>query len=262
MYIYQHLNLDRATMTKVITILTLSCLTLLSTLQVSMASEDTNLDPALTPYQLSYAASYNGMDIKAERQLTFDGNQYVLTTTAKNMLSSIEEEGTFTLDTGQRIVDQGYQYKRNILGMKKTEKLKYDRNSGVANYKAKKKERQVTLKDGLLNRLTYQVQLQRDLVNQVSPLQYQVISRGRVKQYNFETLGEEVLDTPMGKITALKVRRVREDDDRETFFWFAPQWNYLMVQLWQREKGGEDYKITLKEGNLDKQRLTLSMVNE
>ncbi len=227
-----------------------------------MASDDTNFDPALTPYRLAYAANYNGMDIKAERQLIFDGNQYVLTTTAKNMLSSIEEEGAFTLDKNQRIVDQSYQYKRNILGMKKTEKLKYDRKMGIANYKAKKKERQVTLEDGLLNRLTYQVQLQRDLVNQVSPLQYQVISRGRVKQYNFETLGEETLDTPMGKITALKVRRVREDDDRETLFWFAPQWNYLLVQLWQQEKGGEDYKITLKEGNLDKQRLTLSMVND
>ncbi|MEH6466943.1 MAG: DUF3108 domain-containing protein [Porticoccus sp.] len=214
-------------------------------------------DLALTPYTLSYAATYNGMDISAERQLTLNGDRYVLTTTAKNLFSSIEEEGAFLLDEKRGIVDQGYQYKRNILGIKKTEKLRYDREVGVANYKTKKKKRQVTLENGYLNRLSYQVQLQRDLINQVSPLQYQVISRGRLKQYNFETQGEETLDTPLGKIKALKVKRIREDDERETLFWFAPEWNYLLVQLWQREEGGEDYKIVIKEGSLDKKPLTL-----
>jgi len=215
-------------------------------------------DLALTPYTISYSATYNGMDISAERQLKLEGKRYVLTTTAKNLFSNIEEEGTFLLDEKRGIVDQKYQYQRSILGIKKTEKLRYDWEAGVANYKTKKKKRQVTLEDGYLNRLSYQVQLQRDLINQVSPLQYQVISRGRLKQYNFETQGEETLDTPLGKITALKVKRIREDDERETLFWFAPEWNYLLVQPWQREEGGEDYKIVIQEGSLDKKPLTSS----
>ena len=231
---------------------------LLCTLGTAQASDDkTDCDPALTPYTLSYSATYNGMDISAERQLKLTNDRYELTTTAKNLFSSIEEEGVFLLDENRGIVDQKYQYKRSILGVKKTETLKYNRETGVANYKTKKKKRQVKLKEGYLNRLSYQVQLQRDLINQVSPLQYQVISRGRLKEYNFETLGEETLDTPIGKIKALKVRRIREDDERETLFWFAPEWNYLLVQLWQREEGGEDYKIVIKKGSLDKKPLTL-----
>lgn len=214
------------------------------------------VDPALTPYNLTYTATYNGMDIDASRQLSFQNGRYTLSTTAKNMLSSIEEQGEFQLDKSGVIVDRGYHYKRSILGIKKTEKLSYDRSTGIANYKSKKKKREVTLNDGYLNRLSYQVQLQRDLFNgKDSPFSYQVISRGRLKTYNFEILGTEVLDTPLGKINTTKVKRVRDDDDRETLFWFAPQWNYTLVQLWQREKGGEDYKIVLQEGTLNGQAL-------
>lgn len=220
----------------------------------SPAPQD-NSDPALTPFDLSYAATYNGMDIDARRQLTLESGRYTLSTTAKNMLSNIEEHGEFLVEEGGLIIDQGYKYKRSILGMKKTEKLRYDRNTGVANYDSKKKKRQVTLKEGYLNRLSYQIQLRRDLINGVSPLQYQVISRGRLKPYNFEVIGEETLETPLGNIKTVKVKRIRKDDDRETLFWFAPQWNHLLVQLWQREKGGEDYKIVLQEGMLNNQKL-------
>ncbi len=207
---------------------------------------------ALVPYDLTYTATYNGMDIDASRQLSVQDGRYTLSTTAKNMLSNIEEQGVFLLGNNGVIVDQGYHYKRSILGIKKTEKLSYDRNAGVAKYKSKKKKREVTLDDGYLNRLSYQVQLQRDLLNgKSSPFNYQVISRGRLKPYTFEVLGNEVLDTPLGKINTAKVKRIREDDDRETLFWFAPQWNYALVQLWQREKGGEDYKIVLQEGTLN-----------
>jgi hypothetical protein len=261
------LNVYPSPIQRLIKTFTLGSVALLCALGTAQASGDEavgnkidcdniSCDTALTPYTLSYAATYNGMDISAERQLKLEGKRYVLTTTAKNLFSSIEEESVFLLDEQRGIVDQNYQYKRNVLGIKKTEKLSYDREAGVANYKTKKKKRQVTLEDGYLNRLTYQVQLQRDLINKVSPLQYQVISRGRLKEYNFETQGEETLDTPLGKIKALKVKRIREDDERETLFWFAPEWNYLLVQLWQREEGGEDYKIVIQEGSLDKKPLT------
>jgi hypothetical protein len=208
-------------------------------------------DLALTPYNLSYAATYNGMDIDVNRQLKLESGQYSLNTTATNMLSKITEHGVFQINDQGVIIDLDYQYKRSILGMKKTENLNYNRETGIAHYDSKKKQRQVKLKDGYLNRLTYQLQLQRDLLKDVSPLQYQVISRGRVKPYHFEVVGEEILDTPLGKINTTKIKRIRKDSDRETLFWLAPQWNYLLVQLWQREEGGEDYKIVLQQGTLN-----------
>jgi len=228
-----------------------SLYSLLLLVNPAYSNTPTKSDSALLPYSLDYAATYNGMDINANRELTLESGQYTLSTTAKNMLSNITEHGEFTVNSNGTIIDQGYEYKRSILGIKKTEKLTYDYKAGTAKYKSKKKKRKVALKNDQLNRLSYQIQLRRDLINGKSPLEYQVISRGRLKIYKFEIQGEETLETPLGNIKAVKVKRIRKDNDRETLLWFAPQWNYLLVQLWQREKGGEDYKIVLQQGSLN-----------
>ncbi|WP_461515923.1 DUF3108 domain-containing protein [Porticoccus sp.] len=228
----------------------MGCLVLVSSLFILSSHAAT--DGALTPYKLSYAATFNGMDINAVRELTKEGERYQLVTSAKGMLGSITEEGTFKIDAAGAIVDDGYEYERNIIGVKKAEELSYDRNTGVANFESKKKKRQVKLQDSYLNQLSFQVQLQRDLINGVTPLRYQVIARGRLKEYNFELLGKETLDTPLGQFETVKVRRVREDDDRETIMWFAPSLNYLLVQLWQREDG-DDHKLIIKSGSVNNQ---------
>ena len=211
----------------------------------------------LSPYQLTYEASYNGMPIHAKRELQqLPNGNWQLTTSAENFLAKITEQGQFQLNNGGNIHHKNYQYKRNVLGKKKTENLSYDHEHKVANYTTKKKQRQVTLDADYLNRLTYQLQLRRDLANQCEQFEYQVISRGRLKTYRFEQAGEETLQTPLGEVSAIRVNRIREDNDRETALWFAPQLDYLLVKLWQREKDGEEYLITLKEGSIDNHNLS------
>ena len=63
--------------------------------------------------------------------------------------------------------------------------------------------------------------------------------RRGVKQYRFEKQGEEVVKTPLGKVKAIKVARIREGDSkRRTSIWFAPEWGYALVKLHQREDRG------------------------
>ena len=64
-------------------------------------------------------------------------------------------------------------------------------------------------------------------------------------------MGEEFLKTELGIISTLKLKRIRQKSNRETFLWFAPQWNYLLVKLEQKEKGGENYTMLLREGSLN-----------
>ena len=212
-------------------------------------------EPALVPYHLVYDATIKGMDIQAERYLEREGDSYKLVSKADTLLASITEKGTFKIDSTGHILGQQYTYERNIFGIKKNESLTYDRAAGVANYQKKKKQRQVKLDSDYLDKLTYQIQLQRDLIRGKTPLQYQVIDRGKIKQYNFEIMGEEIVDTALGPINTVKVHRVRKDSDRETYLWFAPQMNYLLVQIWQNEDG-DDHRITLKEGTVDNKPIT------
>jgi uncharacterized protein DUF3108 len=212
-------------------------------------------EPALIPYHLVYDATIKGMDIQAERYLEREGDSYKLVSKADTLLASITEKGTFKVDSTGHILGQQYTYERNIFGIKKNESLTYDRAAGVANYQKKKKQRQVKLDSDYLDKLTYQIQLQRDLIRGNTPLQYQVIDRGKIKQYNFEIMGEEIVDTALGSINTVKVHRVREDSDRETYLWFAPQMNYLLVQIWQNEDD-DDHRITLKEGTVNNKPIT------
>ena len=212
-------------------------------------------EPALVPYHLVYDATIKGMDIQAERYLAREGDSYKLVSKADTLLASITEKGTFKIDSAGNILGQQYTYERNIFGIKKNESLTYDRAAGVANYQKKKKQRQVKLDSNYLDKLTYQIQLQRDLIRGKTPLQYQVIDRGKIKQYNFEIIGEEIVDTTLGPINTVKVHRIRKDSDRETYLWFAPQMNYLLVQIWQNEDG-DDHRITLKEGTVDNKPIT------
>ena len=57
------------------------------------------------------------------------------------------------------------------------------------------------------------------------------------KNYIFEVVGEEEIDTKLGKLKTLKLVRKREDSDRESIFWSAPEMHYLPVKIEITEDG-------------------------
>jgi hypothetical protein len=227
----------------------LCCASLYSTTYAKAATGEIN-PLVLTPYNLIYSSSYNGIDVKTSRSLTGESKVYILSATAKNMVSDISEQAIFEIDTHGTIAELKYQATKNILGLKKKELLLYDQAIGIASYESKKKQRQILLSNAHLNQLTYQIKLQSDLINGATSLDYSIIKKGKVKVYRFEILGEETLKTPLGEISTLKIRKIPEEDDRETFLWFAPRWHFMLIQLWQHEVGGDEYKMLLERGTL------------
>ncbi len=213
-------------------------------------------DTLLTPYQLTYSAKYNGLNISAHRTLKqLQDGRYEVNTTAESFFANIAETGVFSIDKNNNIINDSYQYRRNMLGKKKVEHLAFDRENNLAIYNAKDKQRSVDLSKvpgGVepFSRLTYKLQLRRDLMNGVEDLSYPVISRGKLRTYRFENAGEEMVETNLGHIKAIRVNRIRDDKDRETIFWFAPELNYILVKLWQKEDD-EEYQIILDQGTIN-----------
>jgi len=73
----------------------------------------------------------------------------------------------------------------------------------------------------------------------------------KLKQYRFEVVGEETLDTPLGKVTTIKVRRKENNnEEREIYAWFAKDFQYLLVRL-QQEENGSAYTIYLSKASLN-----------
>lgn len=58
-----------------------------------------------------------------------------------------------------------------------------------------------------------------------------------IRQWRFRVAGEDTVQTPAGAIRAVKVERVRDDDDRQTTTWHSPEHDYVAVRLVQIEDG-------------------------
>ena len=213
-------------------------------------------EPALVPSTLVYSANYNGMPIEMTRELTVDTTSgiYQFASLAKNLLGKIEETGRFEIDQQNNLKNHDYKYQWRILGKGKTEELVFDYQEKIARYTSKDKHRQVKLTSHFQSRISYQLQLQRDLLNHCEDLDYQVIVRGKPRDYAFKRNGEETITTPLGDLNTVVIKRVG-DEDRETTLWFAPALNYTLVRLVQKEDG-EEYLIDLKEGSINQVSLT------
>lgn len=176
-----------------------------------------------------------------------------MTIAAKNFLGSITEEEWFTRDEKNSYRPLKYEYQMNILGKKRQESLVVDRQNGLATAQRKKNTYQIANALEYFGPLSYQHQLQKDLINNKNDLSYNVIYRGHLKEYIYQRTGQESLDTPLGKLEALKLTRKREDSERQTFLWVAPSLNYLPVKLYQKEEDGETYEMTIINFSVIKQ---------
>ena len=202
---------------------------------------------ALTPYQATYTASLNGLPVTVTSVLEATDKGYRVSTSATNVLGQLLEHEDFHL-AGERIVVDEYRHQRALLGSRRIEHLVVDLGQGVARYQRDDKIREIPLTPGLLGPMSYQVQLRRDLAAGNSAFDYQVLHRGKVKQYHFQTQGTESVTLPKGAVEAIRIRRVRDDNDRETIVWIAPKFDYQLIKLRQIEDG-DSYELLLSDLN-------------
>ena len=92
--------------------------------------------------------------------------------------------------------------------------------------------------------------LRLDVAADNAPYVYDIIDeKGQADEYRFAVLGEEQISTPYGQLDTVKVERVRENNRRQTYFWFAPELDYLLVKMQQFKEGDEQATMTLEKLN-------------
>jgi hypothetical protein len=186
-----------------------------------------------------YKAKLYGFNITVTNRLTKTAdNQYDLLFKADSVLGSITEQSKMQWNPAEQTINPlHYSYARRGLSKDRTAELSFDwKNKSVTN-NVQKTSWQMDIAQKVQDKLSYQIQMQQDLLNGKKEFAYQIADGGRLKEYKFATVGEELLDTPLGKVNTIKVKRSRENDERVTYAWLAKDWNYLLVRLQQEEKG-------------------------
>lgn len=206
---------------------------------------DTTGRQDIAPYEAEYSARYSGFPIKAAHSLRRSGEGYELRIEARNFLGKITEEEQFHLDERGAIIPDNYRHDRSIMRNTRKESMAVDHAGMTVHSSRKGEETRLDFEAGQLGPLSHQLELARDLQEGAEELTYAVIIRGGIRDYRYQRLGEENMDTALGTLRVIKLERVRDNSDRETTLWLAPELNYQPVLLRQNEDGST-YELTLQ----------------
>ena len=210
-----------------------------------------------TPFKAVYKADYKGMPVSAVgiRELKLmEDNKYMLSSSAKSFLATVAEHSIFRVEE-QQILPIEYRYKRSGIGKNRKVTLNFNWQSQTVEDKADAWEMDVS--DGVLDKLLYQFKMRQDLQDAVEmeqpwpEMSYQIADDARLKTYTFKVMGEEEIDTPIGKIRTVKTMRIRKKNDRTTTFWLAPDYEFMLIRLMQVEKNGKGFELLLKEAEFN-----------
>lgn len=204
----------------------------------------------IAPFRAVYSSAWNDLvsiTAQATQELTStpEGN-YQFSFTVNHALLKLNETSTFTWQQ-PTITSQQYHYQQIAMGISRTRDAFFDWTALTASNPKASKPWSVPISADTLDRLNYQLQLRADIKAGKKDLSYHIVDNGKIKTYAFKVGAHEKLKTPLGVIDTVKVERVRKStDDRQTTFWVAPQWDYLLVKFKQTEQG-KLYEINLSE---------------
>lgn len=214
-----------------------------------------NPSKVLTPFTATYEAKFSGFGVTAERKLSGSPASWRLDFSAHSMFAKIEEYSRFE-QQGNHLIPQHYDYQKSGLGKDRHTALSFeDSAKRVVNIYNKSRNIE-NAPTNIQDKISYQLQLAIDVASGKTPLKYHVADGKKIRVYEFEITGEEIINTPMGPVETIKVQRVRgQGAERTTNIWFAPQWNYTLVKLIQKEENGKSYQITLKNLSIDEKQI-------
>ena len=199
------------------------------------------------PFTARYAVYANGirigdMDRTLRRQ---DGGRMRLKT-------EMYTTGFVSLFRDDRIVEQSlwspaddtlrpheYRFRRTGGGRDERESVVFDWEAGSARGREDGEERVASLEPGVADKLSYQILLRRDLARGMEEMVYRVVEPEETEEYRFRVVGRERLKTALGRVETVKVERDHDSGKRQTTFWCAPKFNYLMVRIRQDDNGDQ-----------------------
>lgn len=206
----------------------------------------------LTAFENKYSAKLYGFTIDVTSRLQPIGNgAFEFLFDANSTLGRVTETSQFQWNsTDDLAMPLRYHYKRTGIGKNKELLLNFDWTGKQVVNTVNNARMVLDSSKRIQDSLSYQLQLRQDLMAHKKNLSYWITNAKKNKEYKFEIIGEEILETPLGKVNTVKIRRVENSEERETYAWFAKDFQYLLVRL-QQEENGSAYTIYISKASLN-----------
>ncbi|MFT2112490.1 DUF3108 domain-containing protein [Marinomonas sp. 2405UD68-3] len=200
------------------------------------------------PYKATYSTVWKkgvNFEVEGTQTLTKEDSHWFFEFKASTFFASLTENVTFQLKNNQ-IRPANYYYKSQLLGKKREAKLTFDWNKMQVENDIKNKPWKMDIHENTIDKLGIQLQLRQDLKANRKELNYEIADGGRLKYWTFARIGKQKVKTRLGDLDTVKVVRTdNQNNDRESVFYFAPEYDYLLVKMKYVEKK-ESYLLEIK----------------
>ena len=205
--------------------------------QAAVAGAPADLE--IRPYSAQYVTKAKGVSLTLDRKLVRNANgSYQLTNGGSKLIVGFQETSIFRVKNF-RLIPESYVYQGTGL-MNRRREVQFTAGADTVRSLYKEKWYELPYTDNTFDRMSQQEQVRLQLLQDDTPkesMKVTVADGKRVKDYQFDYIGEETLETPMGRVKTLHFRRLHDDPDRTSDTWLAPDWDYIMVKTVHVEDG-------------------------
>lgn len=153
---------------------------------------------------------------------------------------TIEERSTLRL-RNERISTERYRYQQDMIGRHRSRSLEVSADGKIA--ETDNDDRwQYSSQSPLVDKHAVVLAIAERLsagADSGTVFDVPVASKGKVESWRFLIAGTEEIDTGSGRISTVRVERLRENSERKTVSWHAAAYGFLPVKVEQVEPDGE-----------------------
>lgn len=192
----------------------------------------------LATYELKYTASLYGYSLDITSSLKSLGkSRYLLENYIDSMAGELKETSVITWDDAKHwVVPSDYRKSWSVIGKSSNEAVLFDWKRQLAASTSKNTSMSLAGLGNPQSSLSYALQMRQDFIDGKKSVAYNMVDGESNTVYRFNIVGEEVVDTALGKVKAVKVKRI-QTGARETYVWLAKDYQYVLLKFEQRRNG-------------------------
>jgi len=195
---------------------------------------------APAPYTASYSVDRDG-DPDGSMTVTLDragqdGYRYGMDTFVKWGIfnAHIEEQSDFRFRNGTVMPDR-FQLTQRVSFYKRHELVDFDWVSGKATGEKKRDDFELDIVPGMQDKLSVYLLLADSVCRGAYDIDAVVVSGPEPKSYDYRFQAVEALDTVLGRVETVHIRRGGPDDEKQTDLWHAEAAHFLPVRMTYRD---------------------------
>ena len=196
-------------------------------------------------YSARYSYVSDEISIKGIRKLEIIDNQYVMNFKAKNLLASMEVESKFEINE-KELKTNSYKIKVRPSFVNRDQRIKFNYDKNVINSSGREAWSRDLIPNNkeIFDPLNAQIKIRMNLISGLDKFSIDLleIESGEIQSNLYEISGKETLIFNGVDYECIVLKRIRETDSRETFYYIAEDLNYMFLKINDK---GEDRNQTL-----------------